>query len=332
MATLIPKSLDVLKPGIEYPFIVQALDTQLRKACSKGSLLLPNLLEHTETIFIASDYGGESADSRYFTYSFVVVSYNAMATFISRQKELREKHGLLKPFKEIAFKDLNHGPTKRALPEFLANLSNCLPGIVVTAAVDKKLPTLWGGKRDEAHTRILSALEDNGYVDWKGAVAEKMLNIVHIVCYLVSLLSREGQNLFWITDNDAIAANPEKLEQLGRIFAGLLPFYSDKKFGKIAHGKSFKERDIMTMDVLSCADLVAGTLEHFLTRKAKMGDDFTVSKGADQIATWLSVQGLLLKKFSFSVAAKDNGYASASLELVTKQLPSHYESIDIPRS
>jgi hypothetical protein len=74
----------------------------------------------------------------------------------------------------------------------------------------------------------------------------------------------------------------------------------------------------MTLDVLSCADLVAGTLEHFLTRRQRFGESVTVKEQANEIASWLSGQGIMLKRFSFKVDRRDEKYAFGTLELVPK--------------
>jgi hypothetical protein len=331
-STWFPEKIEILNRKLDYPLLIKALDTQLNKACISKTLFLPNFPGEMETLFIASDYGGEHRESKYYTYSFVAVAFGAMSAFIQAQETLRILYHLDSPFKELSFKTLSHGPTRRALDQYLANLSNLLPGIVITAIVDKQAPTLWGGSKRAAHAHLTEVLESQGFQGWRGATAEKMLNIVHVVSYIVALFAKSFRKVYWMTDNDAIAANPNRTGQLGGIFCRNLGLYTDKIFETVGYGTPFEERTIMPLDVLSCADLVAGTLEHINSRKALMGERFPTTEEANKISVWLSQQGISLKKFAFSVTKEGAMFKFGTSQIIPSSVPADWQTVILPRS
>ena len=61
----------------------------------------------------------------------------------------------------------------------------------------------------------------------------------------------------------------------------------------------FKDRHLETLDLLSITDVVASSIEHYLSRKdASSTPDFEVKAGADQVLRWLAHDGLGLKKMN----------------------------------
>ncbi len=44
---------------------------------------------------------------------------------------------------------------------------------------------------------------------WKPEIAEKALRVTHFVSFLTALLAHDGQKIFWMTDNDAMAQIPK---------------------------------------------------------------------------------------------------------------------------
>ncbi|MGP6418979.1 hypothetical protein ACTZGP_09420 [Pseudomonas putida] len=77
-----------------------------------------------EKIAVMSDFGGEHPGAHFHTYSFLILAYNKIGPFIEQIEKLRQKHGLLNPYSEFAFKDLGYGPRSRALSQFLNIVDN----------------------------------------------------------------------------------------------------------------------------------------------------------------------------------------------------------------
>ena len=96
--------LKTVKLPIEFencdnPIIFKLLNSSLEKRHQRKQLLLPNF-ENTDTVAIFSDYGGESKDSKYYTYSFVFVDYGELGFFSEKMSFIRKKYGMDKPRKE----------------------------------------------------------------------------------------------------------------------------------------------------------------------------------------------------------------------------------------
>lgn len=317
MVTWIPDNINLLNRNPDFPLITTTLDDLFNKAAARKELMLPNLHAHNKTVMVFSDYGGEAKDARFQTYSIMLCSYDPLHHFFSRLTEIRGRHRLNTPYKEIAFKDLNYGPLKRALPDLLANYNNLLPGVVVTIAVEKTVETLFGDAKKATHAAMIAELEKAGFGSWKGDTAEKTLRILHTISYLVALLAKEGQNIFWMTDHDAIAANDGIFEKTRCLLGSILKAYSKAEYGKIGCAVPFEEKTKFT-DLLSLPDIVGGSIEHYLSREQKLAD-LTISEQANEILLWHSEQGISLKKYAFIFRKDKDGLMTGSLSFEPKE-------------
>ena len=286
----------------QYLLTVRAIDSCLKKKLKDRKLALPELRnDGNETIAIYSDYGGESKESSFYTYSFLVCGWNHSYAFPEFMDEIREKHGLGE--KEISFKDIRYGPISRSLDEYLTALHNWVPGLLVTLVVDKEIKSVFGEKIPEY---VLNEISESGFGEWKPHITEKLMRVVHSVAYLVALLSKDGQKIYWNTDHDAIVANSEKQGNFINLFDSVLTLYTTNKFANIGYSVPFEERSLRQIDFLSCADLAAGAVEHYFT-KAKYTKKPKIKKGVDKILGWLGHDGLSLKKLTVLVSKKEDG-------------------------
>jgi hypothetical protein len=202
-------NLDVLSLGEEarYPFLVQAIQRELKARDTAGKLLLPDLSAlANQTIGIFSDYSGESTGN-YYTYSFLICAWGSLTVFKSEMKRNRDKFRL--GTKEIEFKDFGMGIIQRALPSYLETLNGYVPGLLFTLVVDKRLKSLFGAPHKSTLMALTGMLEERGFGKPRPQVAEKMMRIVHTAAFLTALLGHEGQKIFWMSDHDAICPNPE---------------------------------------------------------------------------------------------------------------------------
>ena len=113
--------LKTVKLPIEFencdnPIIFKLLNSSLEKRHQRKQLLLPNF-ENTDTVAIFSDYGGESKDSKYYTYSFVFVDYGELGFFSEKMSFIRKKYGMDNPRKEISYKDAHYGQRLRRIDD-----------------------------------------------------------------------------------------------------------------------------------------------------------------------------------------------------------------------
>lgn len=141
-----------------------------------------------------------------------------------------------------------------------------------------------------------------------------MLRIIHTVAYFIALLSKDGQRIFWITDNDDIAPNLSKTNDMLRVFCSVLPFYKHNSYKEIQGATQFKETLALSLDMLGASDLVAGSIEHYFSRSRTM-KNVTVKQGTRNVLTWLVNDGVCLKKLAVLFREDENSQLySASLK------------------
>ncbi len=232
---------------------------------------------------------------------------------------LRNEAGLNKPFKEIAFKDFRYGPISRSLKGYLKNLSNYVNGYLLTVVVEKSAESIFGTDRKATHEFITKTLSENGFGAWKPEVAEKILRITHFIAYLVSLLSKAGQKVIWMTDHDSIAPTNERFMDVLNLFANLLRHYCKHQLSTIGGAVPFEEKTAEFLDLLSATDLVAGSVEHYFSRAYGTNGEPLIKEEANHVLRWLSDQGLALKKHTMIIRANEEGLVSGTLKFELKE-------------
>ena len=326
-------NLEVLAPrtdGQEYPVIATTLQEMLKFYEAKGTLFLPDLTAFgNKHVAIFSDYAGESSGN-YHTYSILVCAWDALGSLRRQMEEVRARHGLNK--KEIAFKDFGMGQVQRALPDFL-RVANSILGFLCTLVISKQLTSVFGMPNRATQEELSNMLSQAGLGEWKRDVAEKLLRIIHLVAFLATLLARDGQQLFWMTDNDAISPNRESHERALALFQRVLSIYKrpNVSFPLIGGALPFEERAIEFMDSLSVTDVAASSVEHYLTQKDLHTDnDFGVKPGADVVLQWLARDGIGLKKGTFILLPAANGTISrGALEFKLVKPPENVSFVPI---
>ena len=289
----------------QYSFLLTSIDSVLKDKLKRKTLFLPELTKNgNQTIAIYSDYGGEIKESKYFTYSFLFCGHNHSFGFPDEIKKLRIKHRLNDT--EIAFKGFHYCPMIRLLPEYLNTLNFSVVGLLVTIVVDKQISSFFTTKTQLSE--LTEILEKEQLGSWKLLIAEKLLRIVHIIAYFIGLLSADGQKIFWMTDNDGIAPNPEKhmlsLELLQRV----LPLYTKNEFSMFGSATPFGKDNVGYYDFLSSTDITAGSVEQYFTRKCNAkDDDIIVKDGADKVLKWLANDGIGLKKINIVIEKQTDG-------------------------
>jgi len=306
--------LNIVPDTDHYPWFIKEFQRHLQSSEARKELMLPNIQDENETVAVFSDYGGEHPSSRYYTYSFLIVAYNQLYLFNKKIDELRVEHGLNDPFKEIAFKRLDHGPSYRFLEPYLLAAQNLINGLVVTVVVEKGIDSLFVDGKLNSSTVLQEALAKIGMSYLKPAVAEKLFRVTHYLSFLITLLSKDGQKVFWMTDNDAIAANTERFQDALSYLCRMLGHYSDKRYETVGGAVPFKEKDSGFLDLLSIPDLVGGAVENYLTNKAQGGGgDFSIKPGSEVILKWLANQGISLKKHTMIIRKDCEGVSAATL-------------------
>lgn len=324
--------IPILNEGENLPLLYKALNDGLISRSSRGELLLPNFKE-CKSVAIFTDYGGESKDSKYLTYTITLVDYDRLYFFHNSMKNIREKYQLNKPIKEIAFKDLKYGPVDRSLEEYLYTINNLVNGIAFTLIVDKEIHSLADINEKSSKKLIAKILGEKGYGTFKPDVAEKVYRIINLVSYLVHLLVPYGKKIFWMSDQDSTIATDDKHRNIARLMQNAFYSFENANYDTIGYATPFsKQEDTLFLDLLSISDLKAGAIEHYLTRKKKLSDsDFTISPGADKITTWIANNGIAFKKLSYVINFDNDKkvYTGGFLDFQSKSHPQNARYIDI---
>lgn len=306
--------LDVMQQRYagKYSDLAQIIEDQLKKSDARGKLLLPDLSSfENQTVAIFSDYGGETS-SNYRAYSTLICGYNNIEVLTSLMRAVRRKYDL--GTKEIAYKDFRMGQIQRALPEYLEGL-DLVPGFLFTMVVDAKIRSFFG-PGDKAHREQISEIfRSAGLVVPKDAVAEKALRVTDQVAFLSALLASNGQNLFWMSDHDAIVPNEAGHKSTLELYQRLLEIYGPvgRKYGVIGGATPFEVDEMGFKDLLSSTDVVAGVITKYLTDIDRGLDPWaSLKNGADKVLDWLCHEGLGLKKMTIVIRQGDNGVLNTS--------------------
>lgn len=278
------------------------IEMEIRKPYS-----LPNF-KLGDTIFVFSDYSGQHKESNFDVYSFMLVDINNCHVWFKERNKVRLK--LLSDGRRLSYKNLNDKNKKRALNPFLY-ASNHIPGIIVSFAIDKKIESLFR-KKDKINT---DDPELNKYRDWKSKIFENLLRIVHFNSFLIAGLSKENQDVYWISDDDNINANVGKLTELTNIFANILSHYLSHNLRNLRCGSTgiCDDGSKNIEDFCAIPDLVAGAISEMLSTYYKKGIPInskyivpppqSISSKAKMIFNWLSEKNCNLKKLTFSIKA-----------------------------
>lgn len=278
----------------------------IREMESQRAGTLPNL-RIGRTIFVGSDIGGHQATSRFTVYSFLLADLSACSGWIERSTNVRKAY--LGDGRRMSFKNLNDRNRQRALNAFL-DAGGAIRGIVVSVAVEKGVKLVDAVRPDSPETAKALSL-------WKPATLERLLVVVHWISLLLSGLSRSGQDVLWITDEDDIAANDAMLTELTALFVTVASHYLDHDLGHLSIGTSRSDNGSRELeDLLAIPDLVAGALAEALSRgsnnasipsKGLLAPLPVLSRKTHRIVAWMSESNIHLKNLSCVITRGSTG-------------------------
>ena len=285
---------------------------------SRKPYSLPNL-KLGDTIFVFSDYSGQHKESSFDVYSFLLVDINHCHIWFEERDKIRLK--FLSDGRRLSFKNLNDKNRNKALYPFLYAANN-IPSLIVSFAIDKKIESLFR-KEGKLYTDDPELSKNK---DWKSKTFENLLRIVHLNSLFVAGLSKENQDVYWISDDDNINANVEKLKELTNIFGNILSHYLSHDLRNIRCGSTgiCDDGSKNIEDFCAIPDLVAGALSEMLSTYHRKGISLSsklvvppsesMSNKSKKIFNWLSDRSYSLKKLTYSISAiKDSTELEISL-------------------
>jgi len=222
-------------------------------------------LRDGDLFFVASDYSGEHDSAEYQSLSFLLADWQQCGAWEAMRRGLRGKY--LADGRRMSFKTLRDKRKMEALGSFLS-AANTVVGLSVSILIDKRIDSLFreSGQIDLSEP----GLEE--FSHWKEKSFEKMLRVVHLVSFFLAGLSRAGQDVLWITDEDEIAANDDRLRQLTKLFGNVSGHYLSHNMGHFRCGTTkCDDRSRQLEDLASIPDLVAGALSEVLVTSNEQG-------------------------------------------------------------
>jgi hypothetical protein len=295
-----------------------ALSEELSRSESASSTRI-GAIRRAPTLLIFSDYGGSHKDARFEVFSFLATTPVGIARFESQRQQLRQDR--LGRERRMAYKALNDGIRRHALPEFL-RATDEINGLLINFAVDKQsLHRL----REDYPTS--PAFGDIG--PWASRSFGKLACVGHLGALLVEGLRTDHQDVLWISDEDEIAPNLEKHAEATRVIGHLLNSYCTSQIGHFRFGTTSSDPgDLSIEDLAAVPDLAAGCLTDVLTElqpnpaassvnRLHIPPEGTAPFKLRRIAAWLGEASSPLGKINLVIDEGEEGCAVRSFTMVT---------------
>jgi hypothetical protein len=255
---------------------------------------------HGPHLLFGSDYGGAHSKSPFRTYGFLIADAQASPDWPNRCRVVRD--AFLKDGRRMSFKNLNDFHRQHALIPFL-EAAETLDGHVVVVAVTKSLTCLSTSSRGgsmEVWNRL------HGFqAKWSPFAFEQMARIAHFFALFLGTWSSPGMHISWITDEDDIVANPERLDDTHQFAASLCGLYLRHKIGEfMMNTPAVISPDRSFEDFVAIPDLAAGMISEVLTvptssdgiRRPDAQEQSSLSLKSEIIADWFWHNRGTLKK------------------------------------
>jgi len=212
--------------------------------------IFPNL-RGDEELVIASDYSGEHQGSRYSVFAYLLTDLSSLQVWERERVAIRRE--FVPDGRRMAFKNLADARRQMVLYSFL-NAAGKLNGILFCVAIDKM-----AGQWDLPQGFL-------GLDGIKAGVREKIVNVFLYGSFLIGGLSRAGQTIRWITDDDEIVSNESTQQAAMQVMGSMLTARCTHGLAGGALGIASKFEDgRRAEDLCAVPDLVAGAFSEYLT-------------------------------------------------------------------
>jgi hypothetical protein len=211
----------------------------------------------------------------------------------------------------MAFKGLNDRQRRHALIPFL-EASESLDGHVVVVAINKKITHL---STHQGSIGVWEALY--GFqARWDPRAFEEMVRVSHFFSLFLAAWSSPNMNISWMTDEDDIVANAERLDDAHQFAACLSTLHVPHRLGEfMMNTPAVMHDELMFEDFLAIPDLAAGMISEILKTKAmnqfktslSVYDDQPLTDKSEIIADWFWHNAGTLKKTCILIDQAEDG-------------------------
>lgn len=266
-------------------------------------------LNLAKNLFCFSDYSGEEVESKNAVYSFLIINGDNLPEWDYRRMLLRSK--MLSDGRRISYKQYRDKLSQKYIEEYL-EIADQLEGYLITVSISKNLGSIF----ETGSPLDLSNPDFSAYSKWSTNTLEKAFQIMHLLGLFIAGFSTDRQNLIWITDNDAIASNNERITELTKLFSYVMSNYLSHDMGHLRVGTTNTDDGTRLIeDLCSLADLAAGSYSDQLkTMEAQnikgLDDHFWLyapiyKEKTRKLTWWLSTSNKRLCKLHFKINKND---------------------------
>ena len=240
-------------------------DRLMRKAHLADPNYIPDF-SHSSTLLIASDFTGEQKTSPFQCFTFVLSTAHAWHWWNHRRRELRRHFRLGR--RRISYSKLRDTRKSAALFPFLF-AANTIPGIAVTLLIDKRIQSMFLLKGRLKPGEIAGM----DFSAWRPSVFERMMRATHFLALFVAATSSPGQNVIWISDEDEIAANADRLRQLTHAFGHIMSNLLPHTMGHLRVGTTgtTDSGELEMEDFAALPDLIGGAINESMSAYERAG-------------------------------------------------------------
>jgi hypothetical protein len=232
--------------------VLWGLNDVLTRLSQQQPHLFPDFFPYP-AIFVASDYSGQHQTAHYEAYSFVMTNRQWWGSWEHARLKVRSKFLLMRRF---SFKALDDAKRWEALPAFLDAAAQ-MQGVSVTILVNKRFRTLFS----TSGRLNLKRKELARIAQYKEHTAEKFVRITHFLGLLIAGFSHPHQEVLWFTDQDDIAANDKRLQELATSMAEICSQIVPHPLREIRCGTTAADNGALQIeDLAALADFSAGAL------------------------------------------------------------------------
>jgi len=233
------------------------------KGQSEGIVRFPDL-RATHRLLIVSDYAGQNKASRFETYSFLVIGYEAWLQWEARRRRIRQLLDL--PRRRISYSQLRDRQRQRVLP-LLLGAAGSLDGLSFTLVIGKACGSLIMPSNPTVADETVKR-----FGTWKPQVLERAVRVTTFVGFLLAGLSAPKQDVFWVSDEDDIASNHDRLTKLTDMLATISSNLLRHDLGCLRCGTTkMDDGTLQVEDLATIPDLIAGSTAALLSGYADAG-------------------------------------------------------------
>lgn len=213
-------------------------------------------------ISIFSDYSGEQKGSSYQTIGVLYADLYGSPLWEMRRRDVRRR--FLADGRRMSFKALGDKKRRSALVPFL-QAADEIRGLCLVLAIRRSIANLHVGSRTAGPIQDLLGFRKT----WSTRELERMARVTHTIGLLIGGLSKPGQHIYWISDQDPLLANENLTLDLREMLGRFTSYYARRELGELGLGTAeIDPGDRFEEDGTAIPDLVAGAFAEILTQVA----------------------------------------------------------------